>query len=211
MQAVYDVSICDEHHTVWEHLIQHACLTQMRMECSLNRQFNTLHQARRCKFSFFPKDRASSSPIKGDHRVGGKQCKILFILNHLLLSTIWGGKNTELTVNVCLTGFNFVSQQILHLWWPKGVSASVKMHWFYSFLFLFLCFTAKGASLWNQCDCKKKDCTQLHPIFPIFFLRFTFSYHRGQGCSYGGRRRAGPPTTYDFRPAQNPSAWHYVS
>ena len=48
-----------------------------------------------------------------------------------------------------------------------------------------------------------------------------------QGCSYGGRRQAGPPTTYDFRPAQKQkqnfrpaqiffffffySAWHYVS
>ena len=26
--------------------------------------------------------------------------------------------------------------------------------------------------------------------------------HDDQGCSYGGRCRAGPPTTYDFRPAQ---------
>ena len=27
-------------------------------------------------------------------------------------------------------------------------------------------------------------------------------YHaRWQGSSYGGRRRAGPPTTHDFRPA----------
>ena len=44
-----------------------------------------------------------------------------------------------------------------------------------------------------------------------------------QGCSYGGRRRAGPPSTHDFRPAQpkkktisarhkkKKSAWHYVS
>ena len=26
--------------------------------------------------------------------------------------------------------------------------------------------------------------------------------HYQQGSSYGGRRRAGPPTTHDFRPAQ---------
>ena len=28
-----------------------------------------------------------------------------------------------------------------------------------------------------------------------------------QGCSYGGRRRAGPPSTHDFRPAQPQKKW----
>ena len=40
-----------------------------------------------------------------------------------------------------------------------------------------------------------------------------------QGSSYGGLRRAGPPTTHDLRPAhthnkktkKNYCAWHYVS
>ena len=30
---------------------------------------------------------------------------------------------------------------------------------------------------------------------------FIHEYYETQGCSYGGRRRAGPPTTHDFRPA----------
>ena len=28
-------------------------------------------------------------------------------------------------------------------------------------------------------------------------------YAYQQGCSYGGRRRAGPPSTRDFRPSQS--------
>ena len=33
----------------------------------------------------------------------------------------------------------------------------------------------------------------------IFLMKFDVCV---QGCSYGGRRRAGPPITHDFRPAQ---------
>ena len=32
-------------------------------------------------------------------------------------------------------------------------------------------------------------------------------YCGGQGSSYAGRRRAGPPTTHDFRPAQKKKKW----